>query len=257
MPTLQEVLDNFQRFWELFFPEQHTLHREEVLTAIGDAERGGNCRAPDDQMAVYQNDVAGVYGAYEAVRYQLYTLCNLLESQQRGDLRPDQHLVSLGCGPASYELWLMMNQGPGRVTLVDHSPAMLARARSIAERLGVSERVTTIVSDATSSGLPPKSADWVFCLNGMHWSSNWRRWIYEAGRILKPGGTGYLSCTLKFPRSRIQRGDFEAAVQNRFGRGAEFDHVVPPRQIGEHVAFDMRYYAVVQMKVDSSRRKRR
>ncbi|MBI3334911.1 MAG: class I SAM-dependent methyltransferase [Candidatus Portnoybacteria bacterium] len=80
---------------------------------------------------------------------------------------------------------------------------MLARAVNIAQEIGVAGRIQTICADALENGLSPKSADLVFCINAMHWSKRWARWVWEAGRIAKDGGQMLLTCSTMAQRSGI------------------------------------------------------
>jgi len=45
------------------------------------------------------------------------------------DLRPGQDLLEVGCGIGKATAWLVAQVAPGRVTAVDFSPAMIAKAR--------------------------------------------------------------------------------------------------------------------------------
>lgn len=236
----QHLVGDFLMFWLHFFPEQIQMTREQALLQIHEAKDGGLSNRADEEMSGYQDRVAGVYGAYEAVHFQEWTFRHLLMCLPT---KKDLHVVSLGCGPASYELFLLENNLIARVTLVDHSPAMLARAMSIAQQLQIADRVTTIVADATKSNLTDNSADVVLCINSMHWSQKWRKWVQEASRIAKPGGICFVTCSLGMPRSNIQKDQFVPFVRKHFGGDPKKDgFVVPPLQVGGQVAFSSRYY---------------
>ena len=120
---------------------------------------------------------------------------------------------------------------------------MLQRASGIAQELDIADRVTTIVADATQSGLLNGSADIVFSLNSMHWSQNWRKWIVEAARILRPGGVVFFTCSLSMPRSKILRQEFEAEVQ-RYFTNVCFGGIVPLEIVGGKFKVSTRYYAI-------------
>ena len=201
-----EALNDFMKFWKTHFPERGD--REQFLRDINDRSEGLYSTKPDAEMSVYQDKVAGSYGIYEEEEFQRRTMQLILKHVFSGGVTPKQaHLVSLGCGPSSYELWLLSKGLIGRVTLVDHSPAMMERACGIAESLGLADRVVIVVADATKSGIADSKADVVFSINAMHWSENWKRWVREAGRIAKPQASIFLTCTLKHPRSRIEPPD--------------------------------------------------
>lgn len=199
----EELLSDYMVFWCRHFPEYHQ-DRDDFLASISEATDGQMSKRADHNMVGYQDKVAAGYGVYEASHFQLATMDHILVQILGRLSQPVGHLVSLGSGPASYELWLLKHGFIEQVTLLDHSPAMLARARVIAEAIGLSDRVTTIVTDISQNQLATASADVVFSINAMHWSQKWRRWIHEARRIVKPGGLAFLSCSLEMPRSGIQ-----------------------------------------------------
>ena len=132
--TLEQALEDFLAFWKTHFPEQEALTRETALASLDEQRRGfANLSASDQEMIPYQDDVSRVYGAYEKALFQLATMPHIVRLAKR---LPDQaNIMSLGCGPASYELWLATQTGY-HITLVDHSPGMLGRAQSIASARG-------------------------------------------------------------------------------------------------------------------------
>lgn len=242
--TIDDLIGNYLSFWEHFFLEQGAINRGLALALINEVEDGQLSQRPDAEMIMYQDQVAEVYGAYENARFQLLTAEVLLgHTQLSKEFMPDRHLVSLGCGPASFELWLSKNQGPRQLTLIDQSSAMLQRAREIAQELGIEDRAAFIQADAIQSNLPNNCADIVFCLNSMHWSANWRKWITEAARIAKPGAVIFFTCTLLLPRSKIERKQFETEVR-RFFADAVFGSIVPPEFVGQKMFFSGRYYGI-------------
>ncbi len=239
----EEALEDFLAFWQTHFPEQQTLTREAALTMIDDKRRGyANIAASDQEMIAYQDDVSRVYGAYENLAFQLATIVHIIRHVKR--LPDASHIVSLGCGPASYELWLATQTGY-RFTLVDHSQGMLDRARAIAATLGIADRVTIIQSDARSvPSVPSHSADLVFCLNSMHWSRNWREWITEAARIVKRRAPVLVTCTFFMPRSTITPQDL-GEVMSRYFQNEGAGSLVPPVDVGGGVAaVSGRFYAI-------------
>lgn len=228
MNKIETLLKNFSEFWLHFFPEAGTLDRQQVLTELDDADFGRDSTRPDCQLVSYQNCVATVYGAYEQARFQVAAMGHILRSVRQ--FPAGGTLVSLGSGPGSYELWLLLNSQLGKVILVDHSSEMLARATSIAKEIGVADRLQTICTDATQNSIPPHTADVIFSINALHWSSGWRAWLREAARVGKPDAEVFISCSLLHPRSNITPDQFGQATREYFNI-SKFDMVVPPRQM--------------------------
>ncbi len=239
--VIERLVAEFMVFWATHFPEQ-ARSRLEALQEINELQDGSRSRVPDAAMVPYQDRVASVYGAYEDAVYQRATMCHILTHLVWNG--PATHLVSIGCGPASYELWLLERNLVKRVTLVDQSPAMLARARVIAEAMGVTDRVTFVCADARHNGLPPMTADLVFCINSMHWSAYWVAWIQELDRVLRRKGQIFMSMTMGLPRSNI---DVHGLVQvfTRHFVHTHADMVVQPIEVGDgNMAVSMRHYVV-------------
>lgn len=175
--------------------------------------------------------MAEVYGAYEAIEFQIATMAHILSNLTF----PKETLVSLSSGPGTYEFWLLSQDKVSQVTLVDHSPAMLERARRIAQALGLEERVTFICNDITRNPLPPHATDAVFSINAMHWTKRWSRWVFEASRIVKFGGEAFLSCTLEAPRSEITAELLAKEVRKNF-EVINANFITPPQMVGGGMA---------------------
>lgn len=234
----------FLAFWREHFPEQLTMSREKALVYANDTADGAfNTTRQDQDMIGYQNKVAEVYGAYAAADMQEATIGHILERVRF----PQELLVSFGCGPAAFELWLLATGHIQQVVLVDHSPAMLARARAIAEYAGVAERIATDVADVTGHRLKETCADAVFCVNAMHWSRNWRQWIAECAHVAKDNADVFLSCSLRTLRSDIRIPRLEQAVRAKFNIRYQ-GTLVPPQQIGGMIVQSTRYVVVCRRK---------
>ena len=239
------MLDAFKDFWQKFFPEQNTMTREQALLAVDEERAGDKSALPDSEMVPYQNAVAEIYGAYEGSRFAYATMEHILTWVRF----PREHLVSLGSGPSAYELFLLEQGLVKSLTLIDQSDKMLERARGIAKELGI-EAATFIHSDVKETQCRPKSADLLFCLNAMHWSKEWRRWIRECGRILKNNRQVVITCTLKKPRSNIEPQELGAEIR-KFFTVEHHNLLIPPQLIrGTELAeVSLRYIVIGRKKI--------
>lgn len=116
-----------------------------------------------------------------------------------GDLRPyyeDMSLISevelgrtiVDCPCGAGVAFGRVPPGPGvRYVAVDSSPSMLRRAAKEAERLGV-EGVEFVESDAADIPLGAGSADLFLSFWGLHCFFDPQAAVYEAARVLAPGG---------------------------------------------------------------------
>jgi ubiquinone/menaquinone biosynthesis C-methylase UbiE len=94
-----------------------------------------------------------------------------------------------------------------RYVAADLSPGMLRRARRVAERLGLEDRIEFAEADVEALQFEDGSFDLVVCFSGVHCFGDPAVAIRELGRVLKPGG-------------RLV-GDFAAR-----GEGARFDRLI-------------------------------
>lgn len=106
-------------------------------------------------------------------------------SRALGLLLPPLDVVDLGCGEGY--LTIEAARWARRVVGVDRSPAVLARARQLAER----RRVTNIVwkrADIERVPAPDASFDVALLSQTLHHAADPGRAIHEAARLLRPGG---------------------------------------------------------------------
>ena len=82
-----------------------------------------------------------------------------------------------------------------RVTGLDFSPAAIAEARSLAERLGLSDRARFVEADVqqAAAALEPATYDIVYVSPGaLCWLPSVAQWAAQAAALLRPGGRLYL-----------------------------------------------------------------
>ena len=110
---------------------------------------------------------------------------------------PGARVLDVAAGAGDQTLAIAERVGPsGYVLATDLSPAILALARSHAERAGCA-RVETRVADGESLGVPEGSFDAAICRLGLMFFPDPLRGLCEIARALRPGGG---LCTLVFSR---------------------------------------------------------
>lgn len=111
-----------------------------------------------------------------------------VEVLQRLDLRGDETVVDAGCGSGRVTAELLKRLPRGRLTAVDGSEAMVAKAR---ERLG--DGVSYVVSDLSELELP-EPVDLIFSTATFHWISDHDRLFARMRANLVPGGRLVAQC---------------------------------------------------------------
>ncbi len=97
-------------------------------------------------------------------------------------------LLEVGPGSGSLAVWIARRLPGTRLTGIDISAAMVARANERAAREGVAARVRFETGDATALAFPDASFDVVVStLSVHHWAAA-PRGFAEIRRVLRPGG---------------------------------------------------------------------
>jgi len=97
-------------------------------------------------------------------------------------LAPGQDLLEVGCGTGKTTAWLGRQVAPGRVTAIDFSPAMIARARA----KGIDAEF--LCRDVYSGHLGQDRYDVVFCFHSFPHFRDQAAALVNLSRALKPAG---------------------------------------------------------------------
>lgn len=109
----------------------------------------------------------------------------LADAFERFVIRPDEHVVDVGCGTGNLTLALLARLGPrGRVTALDISPAMLMRAA----QKTTDTRVSWHEASADRLPLPDAACDRCICFSAWPHFDRPDSVIAEFRRVLRPGG---------------------------------------------------------------------
>jgi SAM-dependent methyltransferase len=132
----------------------------------------------------YDRDVTRNYRIYHA-----FSLYPFLDSKAQS--RHGGRVLDLGVGTGVVSLALA--ERGFFVTGVDHSPAMLAVARTKALERGLDNRIELQLGDVRALGFPDASFDGVTCQGLLHHLGDFENCLMEAARVLRPGGFLYIS----------------------------------------------------------------
>lgn len=104
------------------------------------------------------------------------------------DGRERAELLEVGPGSGSLAVWIARRLPGARLTGIDISASMVARANDRAARAGVAGRVRFDTGDATALPFPHASFDVVVSTSSVHHWADAPRGFAEIRRVLRPGG---------------------------------------------------------------------
>ncbi len=105
--------------------------------------------------------------------------------------RPIESLLEIGAGAGACSIGLVAAADAGAILLTDTSPRFL---QMIGAKLKAAGIVSDKVSFATLAGeelfrLPEQSCDAIVIASALHHVGDWRKFLHDAARALRPGGT--------------------------------------------------------------------
>lgn len=101
-------------------------------------------------------------------------------------VKPGEVVADIGCGTGFFTLPLAKYVGKrGKVYALDTSPTMIKELRKRTKNL---KQVKPICSQENRFPLQDGSLDFALLVNMIHELENWRQFLKEVYRVLKPGG---------------------------------------------------------------------
>ena len=117
----------------------------------------------------------------------------------RLELRGDEQVLDLGCGPGYYAPELARRLGSGRLVLFDLQAEMLRRARRRVDRRAGPGRTGAVRGDATQLPFPAAAFDVVVLVTVLGEVPDLHAALGEAARVLHPDGLLSVSETTSDP----------------------------------------------------------
>lgn len=145
-------------------------------------------------------DLAQVTALYSGVEAEIWELVMgeqihlggmkaSMELADRAGIREGQHGVDLCCCNGAGMRFMVRVRKVASMTGVDATEAIVKSGRERCARDGLSDRIKFVLADATASGLPSASADFVWGEEAWCYVVDKPKLIAEAARIVRPGGT--------------------------------------------------------------------
>ena len=141
-------------------------------------------------------DVRRVYSGSEGDLWELLMghqihvggLQSSLDLAERAGVGAGQHGVDLCCCNGAGMRMLVRFRDVASMIGVDATPEVVERGRARCHEEGMDARIRFVVGDATASGLPAASADFVWGEDAWCYVEDKPRLVAEAARIVRPGG---------------------------------------------------------------------
>ncbi|MGW6859373.1 class I SAM-dependent methyltransferase [Streptomyces xanthophaeus] len=111
-----------------------------------------------------------------------------------------RHIVDLGCGTGAGTFALLARFPEAEVTAVDASAGHLQRLREKAQRLGLADRVRTVVADLDAQWPELGRAELVWASASLHHMADPARALRKVHELLAPGGLFAVVELTDFPR---------------------------------------------------------
>jgi ubiquinone/menaquinone biosynthesis C-methylase UbiE len=116
-------------------------------------------------------------------------------------VNPGQVVADIGCGTGFFTLPLARSVGEtGKVYALDTSPMMIMELRKRTKHV---KQVKPIHSQENRFPIKDGSLDFALLVNMIHELENWRRFLKEVHRVLKPGGR---ICVIDWKKKKMDMG---------------------------------------------------
>lgn len=130
------------------------------------------------------------FGYYDAV-HQTYPQASLNMNRvlaDRARVRRGMRVLDAGCGIGGSSVWLAKHRSVS-VVGITLSAKQCAQAQSLAKDNGASDKASFLVQDYTRTGFPNASFDVVWAVESVCCEPQKIKFLKEAYRLLRPGGT--------------------------------------------------------------------
>jgi SAM-dependent methyltransferase len=141
-----------------------------------------------DVQAVYDGAEGDLWELVMGEQIHIGGLTSSMDLAERAGVGAGSTGVDLCCCNGAGMRFLVRFRNVGHMTGVDATPRIVERGRERTAAEGLADQIEFMLGDASDSGLPDESADFVWGEDAWCYVEDKRRLVSEAARIVRPGG---------------------------------------------------------------------
>lgn len=141
-----------------------------------------------DVQAVYSGPEADLWELLMGEQIHIGGLSSSADLAERAEIHAGMRGIDLCCCTGAGMRYLVRFHGVAKMVGVDATPRSIVRGRQRCHDEGLGERIEFVLADATATGLPDESADFVWGEDAWCYVVDKPRLIAEAARLAKRGG---------------------------------------------------------------------
>ena len=142
-----------------------------------------------DVQAVYSGPEGDLWELVMGEQIHIGGMKSSMDLVQKAAIKPGAAGVDLCCCNGAGMRFLVRFQNVGKMTGVDATEHVVERGRQRTRAEGLDGRITFVLAEATATGLPDASSDFVWGEDAWCYVENKPQLIAEAARLVRPGGT--------------------------------------------------------------------
>ena len=141
-----------------------------------------------DVQAVYDGAEGDLWELVMGEQIHIGGMASSMDLAERAGIAEGSSGVDFCCCNGAGMRFLVRFRNVARMTGVDATARIVERGRERTEAEGLSDRIEFIVGDASASGLPDESADFVWGEDAWCYVEDKARLVSEAARVVRPAG---------------------------------------------------------------------
>jgi SAM-dependent methyltransferase len=141
-----------------------------------------------DVQAVYSGPEGDLWELVMGEQIHIGGFVSSMDLAERGGIGAGMRGVDLCCCSGAGMRFLVRFRSVAGMTGVDATEKVVERGRRRCEAAGVADRIRFVLAEVTKTGLPDRSADFVWGEDAWCYVEDKPKLVAEAARLLRPGG---------------------------------------------------------------------